>query len=225
MSPIRPPSSRRCPVLASEHVASELRPALEPVCSRAHLRPADEPTPQRLGFVRRRLGLGRVARQQQPRAEEGQGRRHDQPAAPAPQLRRAAASPTSECCFQGGCERVDEGRDRQARQIDFPGLRHLQQPVERSLETVDRENRRRVRQSRARRILPGGNLRHESCRFACLPDDVVHDPPYVGRRSKRSPGQRSASAARARQGVQSADQKVTWMASCPAASPDRRRAS
>jgi hypothetical protein len=155
MSPIRSPSPR-CSGVPRPNVASELRPALEPVDTRAHLRPSDEPMPQHLGFVHSRFGLGRVTRQQQPRAEEGQGRRHDQPAAPAPQLRRVAADPTSECCVHGGCERVDESRDRQARQIDFPGLHHLQQPVERSLETIDRENRRRSRRSRARRILPGG---------------------------------------------------------------------
>jgi hypothetical protein len=181
--------------------------------------------PQRLGFILCGLGLGQVARQQQPRAEEGQARRHDQPDAPAPQLRRAAANLTSQCCFHGGCERLDEGNDRQTRQIDFLGLRHLQQPIERSLETVDCENRCRLRRNRARWILPGGNLRHECCRVACLLYDVGHNPPYVDRASKRSPGQRSASSARARQGVQSADQNVTWMASCSAASTDRRRIS
>jgi hypothetical protein len=39
------------PCASVEHVASGLRPTLEPVCSRAYLRPADEPTPQRFGFV------------------------------------------------------------------------------------------------------------------------------------------------------------------------------
>jgi hypothetical protein len=71
-----------CP--APEHIASELGPALKPVRRCAHLRPADQPMPQRLCFVLCDVGLGRVARQQQTRAEEGQARRHDQPDAPAP---------------------------------------------------------------------------------------------------------------------------------------------
>jgi len=64
---------------------------------------------------------------------------------------------------QGGRHRVgeclDQRGDRQPRQIDFFRPHHLEQPVERPGEAVDRQHRRCVASHAARRILPGGDRR------------------------------------------------------------------
>ena len=52
-------------------------------------------------------------------------------------------------------KRIDQRRDGQLRQVDFLGARHLQQPVERPFETVDRQHRRRAGGGPPRRVVPG----------------------------------------------------------------------
>ena len=99
-----------------EDIPPELRPALQPVRGLAHPRPGQQPAAQRLGFRFGSPGGGRIRRQQQPRPEFGQCRRHHRPAGPAVELSCVVAG-------QRGRQRVGELRDqradRQFRQVDF----------------------------------------------------------------------------------------------------------
>jgi hypothetical protein len=114
MSPTRPPLSLCCPAP---------RPNTSPSsCGRhssqsAAARTCARPTSQHLSFVHSRLGPGRVTWQQQPRAEKGQRRRHDQPAAPAPLRGRRSY----ERVLRPGQLRTRRREPRSARQIDFSG--------------------------------------------------------------------------------------------------------
>ncbi len=68
---------------SSEHLAPKLGLSIQPRGCLLHRCPAEEKPSQRLGFVPRRLCLGRIFWQHQARAQQGERGRHYQPLAPA----------------------------------------------------------------------------------------------------------------------------------------------